>query len=170
MRFSVPRAPRSFTALLLLSSTAALAGPGDWPNVDAHIAARVLGVLEEAADRLSRPACSAVLLDFDDGRTGRPLAETLSRTGLRPEEWLRSIYFLDGAGHRGCADRRTVAYTPNGAPVVFVCPVALSRYRMQDPSFAATVLIHEALHTLGLGENPPSSWAITMKVQERCGR
>jgi hypothetical protein len=29
-------------------------------------------------------------------------------------------------------------------------------------------LIHEMLHTLGLGENPPSSPEITKRVNERC--
>jgi len=29
-------------------------------------------------------------------------------------------------------------------------------------------IIHEMLHTLGLGENPPSSREITQRVNERC--
>jgi hypothetical protein len=31
------------------------------------------------------------------------------------------------------------------------------------------LLIHEFLHTLGLGENPPTSDAITQRVAVRCG-
>ena len=31
-------------------------------------------------------------------------------------------------------------------------------------------LIHEALHTLGLGENPPTSREITSRVVSRCHR
>jgi len=30
------------------------------------------------------------------------------------------------------------------------------------------LVIHEVLHTLGLGENPPSSATITIRVQNRC--
>jgi hypothetical protein len=30
------------------------------------------------------------------------------------------------------------------------------------------LIIHEMLHTLGLGENPPSSREITQRVTERC--
>ena len=30
-------------------------------------------------------------------------------------------------------------------------------------------MIHEFLHTLGLGENPPTSQAITEQVEFRCG-
>ena len=33
----------------------------------------------------------------------------------------------------------------------------------------ATVVIHEELHSLGLGENPPSSQEITRRVESRCG-
>ena len=32
------------------------------------------------------------------------------------------------------------------------------------------VLIHELLHSLGLGENPPDSAAITDRVMARCER
>jgi hypothetical protein len=33
---------------------------------------------------------------------------------------------------------------------------------------AEAILIHEILHTLGLGENPPSSAEITRQVWRRC--
>jgi hypothetical protein len=32
------------------------------------------------------------------------------------------------------------------------------------------ILIHEALHTLGLAENPPTSFEITRQVLGRCTR
>jgi hypothetical protein len=35
---------------------------------------------------------------------------------------------------------------------------------------AATIVIHESLHALGLGENPPSSRDITNRVERRCWR
>ncbi len=31
------------------------------------------------------------------------------------------------------------------------------------------MVIHEMLHTLGLGENPPTSIEITQRVKGRCG-
>jgi hypothetical protein len=34
---------------------------------------------------------------------------------------------------------------------------------------AAVLLIHELLHAIGLGENPPASEAITARVVARCG-
>ena len=35
---------------------------------------------------------------------------------------------------------------------------------------AEIIVLHEALHTLGLGENPPLSAVITDRVAARCGR
>ena len=34
---------------------------------------------------------------------------------------------------------------------------------------AVEIVLHEFLHTLGLGENPPTSRAITERVAVRCG-
>jgi hypothetical protein len=39
----------------------------------------------------------------------------------------------------------------------------------RQASQAEIAVIHEALHTLGLGENPPDSREITRRVAERCG-
>jgi len=38
----------------------------------------------------------------------------------------------------------------------------------RDPILADAALIHESLHSLGLGENPPSSLEITSRVISRC--
>jgi hypothetical protein len=46
---------------------------------------------------------------------------------------------------------------------------AIFRERLRHHSAdAEAALIHEALHTLGLGENPPSPRAIQDRVYERC--
>jgi len=37
------------------------------------------------------------------------------------------------------------------------------------PFYAEAVIIHETLHSLGLGENPPTSDEITWRVFSRCG-
>jgi hypothetical protein len=39
---------------------------------------------------------------------------------------------------------------------------------LRDPGLSASLIIHESLHTLGLGENPPSSSEITQHVERRC--
>ncbi len=46
----------------------------------------------------------------------------------------------------------------------------LKRINAQQPDYVVATLIHEILHTLGLGENPPSSREITARVLARCGR
>jgi len=40
--------------------------------------------------------------------------------------------------------------------------------QVRDPWTAENMVIHEMLHTLGLGENPPSSREITRRVNDRC--
>jgi hypothetical protein len=43
------------------------------------------------------------------------------------------------------------------------------RQAERSARYAEAVLIHEALHSLGLGENPPLSDYITERIQARCG-
>lgn len=168
MRLSVPRA--LLLAAVPLVPPASAAGPPDWPNVAPHVAPALRGVLREAAGRLATPGCAALLHDFADSRTGRPLADTLVASGLDAEGWLRSLHFLNGNGRAGCVSGRTLAYTPVGSPVVWVCPLGLEKARTSTRGSSANVLIHEALHTLGLTEDPPSSEEITLQVRIRCGK
>jgi hypothetical protein len=170
MRLSVPRVLLAAAGSLALSTSAAGSGASDWPNVDPRVAPALRGALRQAAARFSTPECAALLNDFSDARTGRPLAETLSRSGLGIEAWLRSVYFLTGEGRTGCAGRGTFAYTPPGSTVVWVCPIALEKVRRSQRGLTVNVLIHETLHSLGLGEDPPSSEEISLQVESRCGR
>ena len=117
MRLSVSRVLLAAAGSLALSASAAAGGAPDWPNVDPRVAPALRGVLRQAANRFSTPECAALLYDFNDVRTGRPLAETLSRSGLGLEAWLRSVYFLSGVGRTGCTGRGTFAYTPVGSAV-----------------------------------------------------
>ena len=169
MRLSVTGALLLAALHLLPPAPAAAADPLAWPNVGPHVDPALRGVLQEAAVRLANPSCAALLHDFVDSRTGRPLAGTLASSGLDREGWLRSLYFLNGNGRTGCVDGRTLAYTPVGSPVVWVCPLGLAKMRMSTRGMAANVLIHEVLHSLGLSENPPSSEEISLQVRIRCG-
>jgi hypothetical protein len=45
----------------------------------------------------------------------------------------------------------------------------LAQLHLRNPVLAESIVIHEMLHTLGLGENPPSSQEITQQVKRRCG-
>jgi hypothetical protein len=51
---------------------------------------------------------------------------------------------------------------------VFVCAQQFVAAARRDPMVADAALIHESLHSLGLGENPPSSSEITSRVISAC--
>jgi hypothetical protein len=53
---------------------------------------------------------------------------------------------------------------------VRVCVGELKLINPQQREYVVASFIHEILHTLGLGENPPSSREITKRVIARCGR
>jgi len=63
-----------------------------------------------------------------------------------------------------------LAFTSPGSRLVFVCSRKFADLTFGDWDLARAVVIHEALHSLGLGENPPSSLEITARVRARCGR
>ena len=118
------------------------------------------------ADRLlAEPACQEVLTDFRDA-SGRTLKEVLDGSEVSARAYLRWIVFTDGGGLKACNGKTTLAVTEPGSRVVFVCPTAFVE---RDPEEAEAALIHEMLHTLGLGENPPRSRDITARVRIRCG-
>ncbi|MFN7986349.1 MAG: hypothetical protein U0529_02690 [Thermoanaerobaculia bacterium] len=126
-------------------------------------------VVAEAADRLGRPPCSFLLREFADRATGRPLAETLAATGLTAAEYLRSIRFQSGLGRSVCGQPGMLAYTSPGSRAVVVCPHELMGFRTREGTSTVAVVLHEALHSLGLGEDPPSSKEITAAVVSLCG-
>ena len=107
--------------------------------------------------------------------TGRTTAaalveESLAATGQELPTYLESVLFFDGRATQPCSNRQVLAWTTPGSRAVSICWdqfASLQRGRTGD---AANLLIHEALHTLGLGEGPPDSREITARVQARCGR
>jgi hypothetical protein len=55
--------------------------------------------------------------------------------------------------------------------VIFIC-ICGSWFREAfelSPRKVEAVIVHESLHSLGLGENPPRSQDITARVVARCG-
>jgi len=126
-------------------------------------------VLDGARDRLAKPGCEAVLDDFRD-RQGRPLRTSLESTGLSPHGYLGYVVFYDGSKHPRCGNRGILAVAAPGSRVVYVCPEQLRDRARRNPVWAEATLIHEMLHTLGLGENPPASQEITSRVIQRCRR
>jgi hypothetical protein len=119
------------------------------------------------ADRLlGEPACQEVLTDFRDA-SARTLKEVLDGNEVSARAYLRWIVFSDGRGLKACGNG-TLAVTEPGSRVVFICPTAFAEAASGHPEEAETALIHEMLHTLGLGENPPRSRDITDRVRARC--
>jgi len=126
-------------------------------------------VVRGAARQLAEPACAAVLGDFVDA-SGRPLRERLDTLAVEPSDWTRQVLFYDGADETRCRrDARLLAFTAPGSHVVRVCRGLVDLARV-DPARAEAVVIHEVLHTLGLGEDPPPSLEITARVRSRCAR
>jgi hypothetical protein len=109
-----------------------------------------------------------VLGDFA-AADGQSLEAVLQELGRTPEAHLDSLLFRDGSTRPRCASQAILAFTHVGSDTIFVCASQFTRVSDRDPAAADVVLIHEALHTLGLGENPPSSREITARVLERCG-
>jgi hypothetical protein len=131
-------------------------------------------VRARAAAKLHDPECGKLLTDFTDGG-GRTLESNLRPLGVSAADYLLQISFLDGSRLPACRTLEVIMTTTPGAARVFVCPAGagrvtsrLSRMEFERGSLAEAMLIHEMLHTLGLGENPPSTFEITDRVRARC--
>jgi len=122
-----------------------------------------------ARRRLTNPQCQAVLSDFAD-RHQDTLAVILARSGRTAAEHLDLLYFVEGNVTAECLDNRTrLASTAPGSRVIYVCGARLVPYAIRNAAGVEVLVIHELLHSLGLGENPPTSADITDRVRTRCG-
>jgi hypothetical protein len=131
-------------------------------------------VRARAAARLEDPECGKLLTDFKDGG-GRTLESNLEPLGVSPSQYLLQLSFLDGSQLPACRPLEVIMAVTPGVPLVFVCPAGVGRLniRLSGIEFgsgflAEAMVIHEMLHTLGLGENPPSTFEITERVRQRC--
>lgn len=175
MREPVRGVARTASVAALLASLLAGAPPApgaeaSLPLVDPRLGPLVLRTVERAARKLGEPGCATLLTDFTDSRTGESLAATLAASGRKASDLLSSLRFLDADHMVQCRRRAAWAWVPVGADVVFVCRSRFTDLVRKDEWLAGNVLVHEALHSLGLGENPPSSEEITERVVRRCGR
>ena len=123
--------------------------------------------LDGAARLLDRPECQ-LLLDEFKGSSGQSLRGPLEALGMGAPEYLRAGLFFYDAPERVCGTSN-VAVTRPGSRAVLICGARFVR-EMRDSRKVEAVLIHEMLHSLGLGENPPSSDEITARVRARCGQ
>jgi hypothetical protein len=172
--------PREFVAAVLLALLSNRLGPAlgtrsqgreeidPSGRVSRSLARSIHIALEEATDKLRARRCRTVFLDFTDRRSRR-LAQNLEATGRSGSEYLQGLQFDDGSGSLVCERRDVIAFTSPGSRTVSVCGQRFAELVHRNRSFAAIILIHEALHSLGLGEDPPSSREITSRVVARCG-
>ena len=121
-----------------------------------------------ASERLERPECRQVLSDFRDA-SGRTMQERLDALGDTPRHYLTRLTFREaGDLDSGCRDSARLAFAYVGKRDVFICGTRLWQTYRTNPPFVEALIIHEMMHTLGLGENPPSSLEINARVKKRC--
>jgi hypothetical protein len=130
-------------------------------------AAAVERAVAGAARRLADQRCQAIFDEFGDAE-GQPLRSTLDEWNMPPADYLRLIPFLDGSRHPLCSKGNVALVTEVGVRRIFVCGRVFSAQQLREPGTAESMVIHELLHTLGLGENPPTSIEITQRVEARC--
>jgi hypothetical protein len=74
------------------------------------------------------------------------------------------------ASSRRCrAAEATTAFTTPGSHVIHVCSARFADRFAAKTRDGELLIIHELLHAVGLGENPPSSSEITAVVRDRYG-
>jgi len=149
-------------SLSLAESAARFAGP-----VGPFLRAAVERALADAEARLDREECARVFEDFRDA-VGRPLSATLTDLRLTARGYLQGIRFADGEHERVCSDDGVFAFTHPGADTIYLCGTRFAALERTNPRLGAALLVHEELHTLGLGENPPLSREITTRVLSAC--
>ncbi len=161
----------TFAALVAGLAIAARAdGQDAMENIDPRLGEAFRSAVLEAATRLRDPACAAVLGDFRDRETGRTLTEELDETGYTAAEYFsRLLTFRSGLGLHPCQHSEVTSFTWPDSRRIYICRQQFHGLQRKDAGRAANTLIHEALHSLGLGETPPDPKAITARVQERCG-
>ena len=143
-----------------------------WPGVhigDTFVADAARRALEGAARRLRAPRCAEVFSSpILVNQEGRPLLTKLTELQTDGPAYLARLNFYEASGTRTCQRRDVLAFTNVGSGHVFICgPRFLAAWK-ESPYLVELTMIHETLHTLGLGENPPSSRAISNVVRDHC--
>ena len=121
--------------------------------------------IDEAARQLADERCQTLLDEFADA-SGQPLRSVLAGQGLAVSDYMAQVFFYD-APESACR-ARNLAITRPGSRAIFVCGARFAREMSGNSRNAEAIVIHELLHSLGLGENPPSSDHITSRVRARC--
>lgn len=155
------------SAILLAAASVDAAAPLALTGWDARA---VNSARTGALQRLESEECRKVFADFTDAQ-GRTLQQNLEEWGASPAEYIGLIPFVDGSSQPPCRKTKTALVASPGVRRVFVCK-AFAEVQLRQPGVAESMVIHEILHTLGLGEAPmpgqPTSIEITQRVEARC--
>jgi hypothetical protein len=153
--------------LVSLSLLAATSVSGATPlKLNGWDAAAVERARKGAARKVESAECQKVFTDFADAK-GRPLRQNLEEWNASPAAYIDLVPFLDGSSQPLCRKTKTALVANPGVRRVYVCQ-AFADLQLHQPGIAESMVIHEILHTLGLGENPPTSIEITQRVESRC--
>ncbi len=151
------------------SQPAAVISPKErWPRVylsDAFLAGRVRSALDEASRVLAGDQCRLLLTEFRDDRQ-RLLQDHLVRLNLDIHAYLSFVIFVDS--DRSCAN--TLMYTAPFSRVVWVCSGNAERIAAASHWRFTRSVIHEVLHTLGLGQDPPTQDEIDSRIERSCAQ
>jgi len=126
----------------------------------------VTQAIRGAHRRLEAPRCQGLLDEFADA-SGRSLSAVLRAQGTSVSEHLDLVFFYD-APASVCEDVLLAGVRSVGSRVVQVCGRRFARAWSGNARHAEAVVIHETFHSLGLGENPPSSHHITSRILAEC--
>ncbi len=127
----------------------------------------VRAALRGASQRLEEPRCQGVVSEFEDIEGG-PLEDALEKLGMPAADYLLGLLFYDGSANKACKIRSVLAFTSPGSRVVFVCPEQFRQQYQENKRHVEVTIIHEMLHSLGLGENPPTPSHISKRVLANC--
>ena len=155
------------SAILLAAAAANAAPPLKLTGWDARA---VETARAGALRRLERDECRKLFTDFTDAQ-GRTLQQNLEEWTASPAEYVGLVPFVDGSSQASCRNGKTALVASPGVRRVFVCR-PFADVQLRQPGVAESMVIHEILHTLGLGEAPqksaPTSLEITQRVEARC--
>jgi hypothetical protein len=119
-----------------------------------------------AARRLQTTGCLAVLDEFTDA-AGHTLRKSLEAEGIPAHEFLDRLHFFEAPA--ALCNGVRMAATSVRSRVIYLCSERFRAVADRNRALGEAAVIHEALHALGLGENPPASEFITERVLARCG-
>ena len=134
---------------------------------DGYVRDAVVRSLSGAAEWLEAAKCQALLSEFTDLHE-RALKERLAEFNVTLADYLRLLVFEDGERRRPCEPPGVLAFTSPNSRIVRVCGRAFVRAWQREPQEGRAAIIHEVLHSLGLGENPPAPRDITYRVKQLC--